>query len=173
MGEAATVGATGDAARQHHQEVASDVDAGFIAFYEAQYGRLVASLRMSAPGRLDIEDVAQEAFARTLARWPSVRDGSSPTGYVYRVGFRLLFKRGPLLSWRGGAGIAYMPEDAVDVERAMAALPPRQRQVAVLCLYLEHTPAEAAAVLGMNDATVRVHLHRARLALIRSLGMEP
>ena len=152
--------------------VAVGTDADFAALYAAQYGRLVAALHLAAPERTDTEDVAQEAFARTLARWPSVKGGTSPAGYVYRVGFRLLFKRRPSLPSRPTARAKPDDEGTLDIERAMSGLPPRQRQVAVLCLYLEHTPAEAAAVLGMNDATVRVHLHRAREALTQVLALE-
>ncbi|MCA1692656.1 MAG: hypothetical protein LC733_10840 [Actinobacteria bacterium] len=45
--------------------------------------------------RDDAEDVAQEAFARTLSRWRRVRTGSNPPGYVYRVAFRLLRRAQP------------------------------------------------------------------------------
>src|SRR5205823_3740447 len=46
--------------------------------------------------RAAAEDIAQEAFARTLGHWRRVRQGTNPAGYVYRVAFRLLRRRGGL-----------------------------------------------------------------------------
>jgi RNA polymerase sigma-70 factor, ECF subfamily len=47
------------------------------------------------------------------------------------------------------------------VRAAVAKLPDRQRAVFTLCQYGGRTPAEVALVLGMREATVRVHLFRA------------
>jgi RNA polymerase sigma-70 factor (ECF subfamily) len=47
------------------------------------------------------------------------------------------------------------------VSRAVAGLPDRQRLVFTLSHVDERTPAEIAAMTGMNPATVRVHLFRA------------
>ncbi|HXE80370.1 MAG TPA: sigma-70 family RNA polymerase sigma factor [Vicinamibacterales bacterium] len=47
------------------------------------------------------------------------------------------------------------------VSAAVAKLPDRQRAVFTLCQYGGRTPAEVAEVLGMREATVRVHLFRA------------
>ena len=47
------------------------------------------------------------------------------------------------------------------VSAAVSRLPGRQRAVFTLCQYGGRTPAEVAEVLGMREATVRVHLFRA------------
>jgi RNA polymerase sigma-70 factor (ECF subfamily) len=47
------------------------------------------------------------------------------------------------------------------VSAAVAKLPDRQRAVFTMCQYGGRTPAEVAQVLGMREATVRVHLFRA------------
>jgi len=44
---------------------------------------------------------------------------------------------------------------------ALATLPPRQRQVFVLRYLSSHSPAYVSDVLGLTEATVRVHLFRA------------
>jgi RNA polymerase sigma-70 factor, ECF subfamily len=49
----------------------------------------------------------------------------------------------------------------MEVTRAVAALPDRQRLVFTLCHVDEQTPAEISAATGMSPATVRVHLFRA------------
>jgi DNA-directed RNA polymerase specialized sigma24 family protein len=44
----------------------------------------------------------------------------------------------------------------------LAAMPPRRRACAALCWYLGFTSEEAADILGIDAATVRTHLERAR-----------
>lgn len=55
--------------------------------------------------------------------------------------------------------------DWLDMVRQLAQLPPRQREAVVL-RYLEGlSTAEAAAVMGCGQGSVKVHLHRAVAAL--------
>ncbi len=42
----------------------------FAEFYEASYGRVVALVAAMVGDRHQAEDIAQEAFARALTRWP-------------------------------------------------------------------------------------------------------
>lgn len=58
------------------------------------------------------------------------------------------------------------------VEAAMAALPDEQRAVMLLVCVEELTYAEAAEVLGIPAGTVMSRLSRARLAVMRSLGIK-
>jgi RNA polymerase sigma-70 factor (ECF subfamily) len=65
--------------------------------------------------------------------------------------------------------------DTVDIERAVAALPRRQREVVVLRYLLDLNTAEAAATLRINEGTVKSELSRARAALaqrLRAASME-
>lgn len=57
-----------------------------------------------------------------------------------------------------------------EVRRAVADLPPLQREVIVLVEYEELTLAEAAAVVGSDVGTVKSRLHRARQRLRRALA---
>ena len=149
-------------------EVSSD---DFVDLFTSQYPKLVGVLRVTGSvDRAAAEDIAQEAFARTLGHWRRVRQGTNPAGYVYRVAFRLLRRRG---------GLPTSPLDDVDVAstgpgtedsalanvgaaHALAAMPPRRRACAALCWYLGFTSEEAAGILGIDAATVRTHLGRAR-----------
>ena len=56
------------------------------------------------------------------------------------------------------------------VTDAVRALPDRQREVFLLCHLEEASPRDAAETLGMNAATVRVHLFRALRKLRGVLG---
>lgn len=59
--------------------------------------------------------------------------------------------------------------DAVDVERAIATLPRRQREVVVLRYLLDLNTAETAATLRVNEGTVKSELSRARAMLAERL----
>ncbi len=60
--------------------------------------------------------------------------------------------------------------DVIDVRRALAALPRRQREATVLRYYLGMEVREIAAVLAISEGTAKTTLHRARRALARALG---
>jgi RNA polymerase sigma factor (sigma-70 family) len=60
---------------------------------------------------------------------------------------------------------------AVDVERALASLPRRQREAVVLRYYLQLDTREVAAALGVHEGTVKSTLFRARAALADALGI--
>lgn len=59
----------------------------------------------------------------------------------------------------------------VDIERALAALPRRQREVVVLRYYLGMETKEVARVLAINEGTVKSTLFRARATLAGALGI--
>jgi RNA polymerase sigma-70 factor (ECF subfamily) len=64
------------------------------------------------------------------------------------------------------------PSDATDTEelkRAILALPPRYREIVVLCDLEEKSYEETAALLDCALGTVRSRLHRARALLERKL----
>jgi RNA polymerase sigma factor (sigma-70 family) len=143
----------------------------FVDLFTSQYPKLVSVLRVTgAIDKATAEDVAQEAFARTLRHWRRVRQGTNPNGYLYRVAFRLLHKRGGLptspLDDVDAPVASESTEDAavanVSAGRALEAMPPRRRACAALCWYLGFTSEQAADILGIDAATVRTHLERAR-----------
>jgi RNA polymerase sigma-70 factor (ECF subfamily) len=62
-------------------------------------------------------------------------------------------------------------EEHIEVARALAALPRRQREVAVLRYLLEMSTAEVAAALGIGEGTVKSSLARARTHLMDALAV--
>lgn len=146
----------------------------FVECYRVHYPRLVRALELAGAPRPVAEDTAQEAFARMLAHWRRVSKGSSPAGYAYRTGFRLLYRRG-----QGPGQAAPDPEQAAPgpeglittrlaVAAALAAMPPRRRVCAVLYLVVGLPTSEVAAALGMAAGTVRKHVEEARVDLRRA-----
>jgi RNA polymerase sigma factor (sigma-70 family) len=144
----------------------------FADLFRDQYPRLIRALGLAGADQWQAEDIAQETFARTLSHWRRVRGGSNPAGYLYRTAFRLLRRRGLVPAIDGEDRVdlqAVSPADAavlgVDLERALAVMPPRRRACVILCWLLETPTAEAASALGIADGTVRKHLELARRGL--------
>jgi RNA polymerase sigma factor (sigma-70 family) len=141
----------------------------FVEMYERHYPRLVRALELSGAGRPEAEDIAQEAFARTLGHWRRVRTGSNPPGYAYTVAFRLARKRIPPTVLLGDElpvpDVAGEAVANVAVAEALAKMPARRRTCAVLCLIGGLSPAEAGQALGIEASTVRKQLEHARAAL--------
>src|SRR5581483_5778950 len=91
--------------------------------------------------RYQAEDIAQEAFARALARWPKVAAYDLPEAWVRRVALRLAVdlrrrvRRGLRLSGQLAWSPAATDSDPLEfssVGAALLRLPLRQRQVLVL-----------------------------------------
>jgi RNA polymerase sigma-70 factor (ECF subfamily) len=157
----------------------------FVDCYQTHYRRLVRALRLGGADAATAEDLAQEAFARALVHWRRVRNGPNPPGYVYTTGFRLLW-RGQRRLLRGlehaaeaarerQAAPSVSPTEAaavtaVDVEAALAAMPPKRRACAVMCLVAGLPVHDAAGALGIADGTVRKHLEEARRDLRLACG---
>ena len=59
---------------ERRAEVADD----FVTIYEVHYPRLVRALQIGGLDQTSAEDVAQEAFARTLGHWRRVRPWNQP-----------------------------------------------------------------------------------------------
>jgi len=148
----------------------------FVQLYRAEYRRVVRALELAGAPRPTAEDLAQEAFARTLARWRRVRGGTNPAGYVYRVAYRLWSRHCRDGDRPDPAGVV-PPADATaenaathaDVEHSLAAMPLRRRTCAVLCLVIGYTPTEAGEVMRIKASTVRKHLDQARADLTSSV----
>ena len=156
-----------------------EVAADFASLFEAHYRRVVRALELGGLDHASAEDAAQEAFARTLGHWRRVREGSNPPGYVFRTAFRLArrqFRRLPDLELdeeRAGSHDQLADVAArVDVEAALATMPPRRRACAVLCLVVGLSTGEAARSLGIAEGTVRKQLEHARRALRAELSEE-
>ncbi|MGC9962545.1 MAG: sigma-70 family RNA polymerase sigma factor [Acidimicrobiales bacterium] len=154
---------------------AASAASDFVEVYEKHYPRLVRALQMSGLDRASAEDAAQEAFARTLGHWRRVRLGANPSGYVYRVGFRVARR-----TFRREDSLEIEPESSVDlagqvtaravVETTLTRMPPRRRACAVMCLMSGLSTKEAARALGIAEGTVRKQLELARGTLREQLG---
>jgi RNA polymerase sigma-70 factor, ECF subfamily len=150
---------------------------GFESWYVEVWPRLVRFLRAQAGGHsAEATEVAAEAMARAYERWDAgtVQD---PTPWVYTVGLNVLRRRARrralerrvLLRLRREASDpeAWAPD--VDLTRAVAALPERQRTAIYLRYVADLTQSEIARVLGIAPGSAASLLHAARTNLERRL----
>jgi RNA polymerase sigma-70 factor (ECF subfamily) len=149
----------------------------FAEFYEASYRRMVALIAAMTGDRCLAEDIAQEAFARALTRWPQVARYDLSEAWVRRVAIRLTVDAGRRMrravrlsaqlaaGQRGGAHEARGSGDPLAVTAlsvALLRLPLPQRQAVVL-RYLADLPVEEIARdCGVSPSTVRNRLAAAR-----------
>ena len=129
--------------------------------------------------RTEAEDLAQEAMARTFERWDRVREMESPEGYVYRTALNLHRKRlrresvlSRLRLWERprSSDPAEEVEPRQEVLRLLSTLSREQREALVLTHWLGFTAEEAGRVLGIDAASVRGRVHRARTAIRAQRG---
>lgn len=123
--------------------------------------------------REDASDVAQEACARACARWERLVRRGDPTPWVIHVSGNLAIDRWRRRRTESGhrprAELADGIPDRVDLHRALAALPRRQREVVVLRFVADLREADVADVLGCGIGTVKTHASRGLAALRAAL----
>ena len=158
-------------------------DGEFAGFYAANYGRTVALVTMLLGDRHEAEDIAQEAFARALLRWSTLRRYDSPEAWIRKVALRMVidtrgrFKRAsmsasfPTLTAPATAGADVAAD--ITLTRAMLALPLRQREVVFLHYHLDLPVAQIATELHLPLSTVKARLASGRRRLEQELSDHP
>ena len=168
---------------------AGDVGA-FEALYRANVARVYAlALRLTADRR-DATELTQDVFVHAWRRLPTFRGDAAFATWLHRIAVNALFMRAradrrreariqsesdePSREERpapfdvGHARVVDV-EQAVDLERAIAALPPGARRVFVLHDILGYRHDEIARLTGLAEGTLRAQLHRARKLLMEAL----
>jgi RNA polymerase sigma-70 factor (ECF subfamily) len=180
-------------------EVAAETDAalvrsaagGDMQAFEALYRRYVGRvhgviMRLVGGQGVRAEDLTQEAFVRAWQALPKFRFESAFSTWLHRlaVNTALMELRSRRAQPRfdddedaledlgmldlAGQGTAL----SMDLERAVATLPPRARAVLVLYDVEGWKHEEIAAELGMAVGSSKAQLHRARHLLRDRLGVE-
>ncbi len=148
----------------------------FSDFYSDHADPIYRALTVTLGDPVLAADATSEAMTRACQRWASVRDGSNPPGWVYRVGlnwsrsrWRKLRRERPL-DHRLEVELPDLDTTATVVQEAVARLPLNQRSVVVLRFYLQWTPTEIAASLDIAVGTVKSRLHRGLAAMREDLA---
>ncbi|HEX6418398.1 MAG TPA: sigma-70 family RNA polymerase sigma factor [Acidimicrobiales bacterium] len=153
----------------------------FEAFYLANERRLFRALFVLTGRRDEAEDLAQHAFCRVWERWDHVSRLDDPSGYLFRTAFnaRHSAARKAVRAARRVVdvmvhtmpspepGPADLAAERDHVARALDRLSPRQREAVVLTQLLDRDASDAARIMRIRPATVRVLVSQARAVLLR------
>jgi RNA polymerase sigma factor (sigma-70 family) len=150
-------------------------------FVDTEYGRLVGAMTAIFGGRAAAEDAVQEALIRAWERAERGERIESLGAWVTTVALNLGRNRLRHLRVERRAHGGIVQADAavpgpdaagVDLRRALARLPRRQREALVLRYYLDLDVEEVAWAMGAPAGTVKSLLFRARASLAATLGVD-
>jgi RNA polymerase sigma-70 factor, ECF subfamily len=155
----------------------------FEDFYAANYGKITALVAAVTGDWHEADDIAQEAFARALARWPRVSGYELPEAWVRQVAMRLAIDSSrrirrtlralPRLRAAGraeadGRAEGTEPGDSLPftaLGHALARVPLREREVLVLYYVADLTVEQTAHDRGIPVGTVKSRLAAGRRRL--------
>ena len=154
----------------------------FEQLYRLHAGRVYALCLRLAGDAVEARRLAQDAFVRAWERLPGFRGDSAFSSWMHWLAVNVVLadRRAAVRRHRrvavdgdaaeavGGAG-DWTPE-RLDLERAIAALPPGARAVFVLFDIEGYGHEEIAAMTGIASGTSKAQLHRARRLLREALS---
>ena len=152
--------------------------------FRRHYDRIYRYLRRRTHDDHEAEELAQMVFVEAAARLDDFKPGAAPVlAWLYTVAQRRLVdraraaaRRHETISRLDAARLAAVEEFGygVDVGRAigdaLARLPDKQRQVAVMKLLEERSWADIATRVGASEAACKMRFARALEALQDDLG---
>jgi len=152
--------------------------AAFSALLERHYDRIHGLAWQLTGTRADADDIAQDVCCALVERIGSFRGEAKFTTWLCGIVFnacRDFHRRRKSLGGVAArlavlAGLARGPDgrdlhDAMWVKSAIAGLPPAYRDTVVLVAGQQLSHAEAAAILGVAEATVSWRMHEVRRML--------
>ncbi|MEP6989945.1 MAG: RNA polymerase sigma factor [bacterium] len=166
--------------------VTGDV-ASFEALYREHSGRVYAlCLRLTA-SPVEARELTQDTFVRAWEALPQFRGDANITTWLHRIAVNAMLMQRRATGRRlsrvtlgederdDGNAVpqgSVPPADvgsAIDLERAIAALPPGVRRAFVMHDVEGYSHDEIARMTGLAAGTLRAQLHRARQLLIQRL----
>ena len=158
-----------------------------LVFYE-EYPRLWA-MAFAMLGDVHLaEEAVMEAFSKAFSSWGRIRQVDRPSAYLRKIVLNMcrgkLRRRGleqkvnALVHGRSEREaspewVSKESDTRVDMWKALASLPPRQRVCVVLRYFDDMTDGQVAEVLDCSVGTVKSHLFRARKTLAELLDEAP
>ena len=162
----------------------------FEVLYRQHAGRVYAlALRLTGT-RAEAGELTQDVFVTAWQRLTTFRGDAALGSWLHRIAINAMFMRvrgdrrriarirpaseagaddGNDFTTEVGQAPAVDVEQAVDLERAIAALPAGARRVFVLHDVLGYRHDEIADLTGLAAGTLRAQLHRARRLLMEAL----
>jgi RNA polymerase sigma-70 factor, ECF subfamily len=162
-------------------------DEAFIRALYEEHGRWLMTCALRATGdRWLAEDLVQETFLRAWRHPESFTEEMEAHGWLYTVLRNLIIDRArshavrPAEIARAGGSVSTTPMqpdhaqtsvDSIVVYQAVSRLSEDQRRVLYELYFQGRTSAEAAAVLGVPEGTVKSRAHAA-LRILRRMVVE-
>ncbi|MEX2148782.1 MAG: RNA polymerase sigma factor [Steroidobacteraceae bacterium] len=158
----------------------------FEALYREHVGRVYGlCLRMAGEPQA-AEDLTQDTFVNAWRSLPGYEGRSSLATWLHRIAVNAVLakRRSPVgrneisLTDESGEQMEFAAEQdmdeatPIDLERAIAALPPGARDIVVLHGIYGYSHEEAATMLGLAVGTCKAQLHRARNLMRGRMRME-
>jgi RNA polymerase sigma-70 factor, ECF subfamily len=149
-------------------------------FLREHYARLVGAVALVTGDLASAEDAVQEAIVRAWERSDRGQEILALDRWVAAVAMnlsrsglrRLRVERLARPRIADPSSIEGPNADRIDVVRALAALPRRQREVAVLRYYLALSTTEIADQMRTSEGTVKSQLFKARAHLAEALALD-
>ena len=145
------------------------VEAEFADFVHATGTQLYRTAVLLCGDHHLAEDLTQTTYAKVFAKWPKVRRADSPTAYARTILLNTFLSHRRLRR-SSEQPVERMPEGRyddtdpsarLDLLRALASLPARDRAVLVLRYWEDRSVEETAAALGLSAGAVRTRSSRA------------
>jgi len=157
--------------------LAASGDADAFTKLVRRHERRVRSFLSRLTRGVGADDLAQETFLKAWRMAATFKGEGSYEGWLLRIAWRqfLSRERAPRIAedeLHEGSGqpAAHDAGAAIDVNRALALLKPRERAAALLCFSEGYSHSEAAAILDLPLGTLKSLIARARTRLIAYLG---
>ena len=152
--------------------------AAFDALYAATASRVFALCLRLCGDREEASGLMQDTYVNAWHRLRDFRGDSLFTSWLHRIAVNAMLmekrtrdrREARVLPTDDGiielsAARTVTPEIGIDIERAIAKLPPRARAALVLHDIEGYTHQEIGAMMGTATGTVKAQLHRARQLL--------
>ena len=165
--------------------------AAFETLYRANAPRVYALALRLTGNASDAGELTQDVFVQAWQRLTGFRGEAAFGTWLHRITVNTTFMRArgerrraahfrvlsdtnerdlsESMDERQGSVPAIDVAQAVDLERAIAALPPGARRVFVLHDVIGYRHDEIARLTGLAEGTLRAQLHRARRLLMEAL----
>jgi RNA polymerase sigma-70 factor (ECF subfamily) len=156
-------------------------EAAFRNLYRRHAGRLYrTALRLSGGDAGEAEEIAHDAWVRAVSRFGSFEWRSQLSTWLVSIAVNCARERHRLAAPLEPLDVEPAIDDReleaaparIDVERALAQLPPGYREVVVLHELEGFTHQEIAELLGIDAGTSKSQLHHARRRQRSLIGKE-
>ena len=158
-----------------------DSEAAFTEYAAARWRTLVRAGVLLGCDVAAAEDLAQQTLLRVFLKWRHVQRADDRDAYVARIQLNLL-RQSRRRMWSRERPMETQLDlvaadetthvDDIDVlRRALATLPPAQRQAVVLRYYLHFSEQQIANASGVAPGTVKSRISRGLAALAASPGL--